>query len=203
MTDINTRQDLPAAAGELALVVQKSTEQTSRRLTGLESDADADTSKNMEWLRNAEYERRADDRAIHRAQADLGFIQPRPVMGPMTGMPPLFSSALALARNRATQEGRALPELSEDNNFLYSDIITADLGDPDTREPRTQPVAYALFEASGTADLEDVQRARERAETLALTMGVSANAPVIADTVPEQVAREAGPAGVRIFPAPE
>ena len=77
------------------------------------------------------------------------------------------------------------------------------MGDPDTRERRSPPVAYALFEASITADGSDVQRAAARAGTLALTMGVAVSPAVIADNAAEPLFREAEAAGVQLFLAPD
>ena len=154
----------------------------------------------MNYLRGAEYERRAENRALHRTQTQMGFLQPRTIMGPRSGLQPVFSSALARARASAAREQ---PELTEQNNFLNADIIIADMGNPDTRERRSPPVAYALFEASITADSDDVQRAAARARTLAQTMGVPATAAVIADNAPELVLQEAHAAEVQMFLSPD
>ena len=133
----------------------------------------------------------------------MGFVQPRIIKGPRSGIQPVFSSALARARASAAREQRTLPELTEQDNFLNADIIVADMGDPDTRERRSPPVAYALFEASITADASDVQRAAARAGALALTMGVAATPAVIADNAPEPLFREAEVAGVHLFLTPD
>ncbi len=154
----------------------------------------------MNHLRGAEYERRAENRALYRTQTQMGFLQPRTIMGPRSGLQPVFSSALARARASAAREQ---PELTEQNNFLNADIIIADMGNPDTRERRSPPVAYALFEASITADSDDVQRAAARARTLAQTMGVPATAAVIADNAPELVLQEAHAAEVQMFLSPD
>ena len=154
----------------------------------------------MNHLRGAEYERRAENRALHRTQTQMGFLQPRTIMGPRSGLQPVFSSALARARASAAREQ---PELTEQNNFLNADIIIADMGDPETRERRSPPVAYALFEASITADSDDVQRAAARARTLAQTMGVPATAAVIADNALELVLQEAHAAEVQMFLSPD
>ena len=154
----------------------------------------------MNHLRGAEYERRAENRALHRTQTQMGFLQPRTIMGPRSGLQPVFSSALARARASAAREQ---PELTEQNNFLNADIIIADMGDPETRVRRSPPVAYALFEASITADSDDVQRAAARARTLAQTMGVPATAAVIADNAPELVLQEAHAAKVQMFLSPD
>ena len=124
-------------------------------------------------------------------------------MGPRSGLQPVFSSALARARAGAAREQRLLPELTEQDNFLNTDIIIADMGDPDTRERRSPPVAYALFEASIITDGSDVQKAAARAGTLALTMSVTVTPAVIADNAPEPLLREAEAAGVQIFLAPD
>lgn len=157
----------------------------------------------MNDLRGAEYERRSEDRAVHRTLTQMGFVQPRIIKGPRSGMQPVLSSALARARANAARGQRPLPELTEQDNFLNADIIVADMGDPDTRERRSPPVAYALFEASITADGSDVQRAAARAGALALTMGVTVTPAVIADNAPELLLREAEAAGVQIFLAPD
>ena len=157
----------------------------------------------MGRLRGAEYERRAEDRAIHRALTEFGFIQPRIIKGPRSGLQPLLSSVLARARNRAAREHRTLPQPGENANFLNADIIIADLGDPDEGDPRSSPAAYALFEASITADSNDVIRARDRARSLADTLDAQVTPAVLADNAPEQVATEADTAGVRLFMAPE
>ena len=157
----------------------------------------------MNDLRGAEYERRSEDRAVHRTMTQMGFVQPRVIKGPRSGIQPVFSSALARARANAAREQRTIPELTWQDNFLNADIIVADMGDPDTRERRRPPVAYALFEASITADGSDVQRAAARAGTLALTMGVAVTPAVIADNAPEPLLREAEAAGVQLFLAPD
>ena len=172
------------------------------RVEGLDTTTDTLTG-HMNHLRGAEYERRAENRALHRTQTQMGFLQPRIVMGPRSGLQPVFSSALARARAAAAREQRPLPELTEQNNFLHADIIVADMGDPDTRERRNPPVAYALFEASITADGDDVRRAADRARTLAQTMGVPVTPGVIADSAPEPILQEADTAGVQVFLAPD
>ena len=157
----------------------------------------------MGRLRGAEYERRAEDRAVQRTLTQMGFVQPRIIKGPRSGIQPLLSSVLARARNQAVREGRAIPQPSEEANFLNADIIIADLGDPDEGDRRSPPMAYALFEASITADSGDVTRARDRARTLADTLDVQVTPAVLADNAPEQVATEATAAEVRLFIAPE
>ena len=172
------------------------------RVEGLGTTTDTLTG-HMNHLRGVEYERRAENRALHRTQTQMGFLQPRIVMGPRSGLQPVFSSALARARAAAAREQRPLPELTEQNNFLHADIIVADMGDPDTRERRNPPVAYALFEASITADGDDVRRAADRARTLTQTMGVPVPPAVIADSAPEPILQEADTAGVQVFLAPD
>ena len=157
---------------------------------------------NMNFLRGAEYERRAENRALHQTQTGMGFLQPRIVMVPRAGMQPVFSSVLARARANAGREQRTLPELTEQNNFLNADVIIADMGDPGTRERRSPPVAYALFEGSITADGDDVQRAADRARTLAQTMSVPVTPAVIAESAPEPTVRQADAASVQVFLAP-
>ena len=171
------------------------------QVEGLGTTADTLTG-NMNFLRGAEYERRAENRALHQTQTGMGFLQPRIVMGPRAGMQPVFSSVLARARANAGREQRTLPELTEQNNFLNADVIIADIGDPGTRERRSPPVAYALFEASITADGDDVQRAADRARTLAQTMSVPVTPAVIAESAPEPTVRQADAASVQVFLAP-
>ena len=171
------------------------------QVEGLGTTADTLTG-NMNFLRGAEYERRAENRALHQTQTGMGFLQPRIVMGPRAGMQPVFSSVLARARANAGREQRTLPELTEQNNFLNADVIIADIGDPGTRERRSPPLAYALFEASITADGDDVQRAADRARTLAQTMSVPVTPAVIAESAPEPTVRQADAASVQVFLAP-
>lgn len=223
-------QDLPAAVRELAQAVRDGTAATDQRLTSLETDTaqlKADTAQlktdtdqlktdtaqlkrdtaqlrgDMGRLRGAEYERRAEDRAVQRTLTQMGFVQPRIIKGPRSGIQPLLSSVLARARNQAVREGRTIPQPSEEANFLNADIIIADLGDPDEGDRRSPPMAYALFEASITADSGDVTRARDRARTLADTLDVQVTPAVLADNAPEQVATEAAAAEVQLFIAPE
>ena len=118
-------------------------------------------------------------------------------------MQPLLSSLLARARNQAGRQGRTIPHPEDEANFLCADIIIADLGDPDEGERRTPPKAYALFEASITADSDDVTRASDRARTLADTLDAQVTPAVLADNAPDQVATEAVAADVRLFIAPE
>ena len=171
------------------------------QVEGLGTTADTLTG-NMNFLRGAEYERRAENRALHQTQTGMGFLQPRIVMGPRAGMQPVFSSVLARARANAGREQRTLPELTEQNNFLNADVIIADMGDPGTRERRSPPVAYALFEASITADGDEVQRAADRARTVAQTMSVPVTPAVIAESAPEPTVRQADAASVQVFLAP-
>ena len=134
-------QDLPAAVRELAQAVRDGTAATNQRLTAIETDTaqlKADTAQiredmgrlqgDMGRLRGAEYERRAEDSAVQRTLTQMGFVQPRVIKGPRSGMQPLLSSLLARARNQATREGRTIPQPPEDAHFLYADIIVADLG---------------------------------------------------------------------------
>ena len=201
-------QDLPAAVRELAQAFREGTAATDQRLTALETDTaqlKADTAQlkgDMGRLRGAEYERRAEDSAVHRTLTQMGFVQPWIIKGPRSGIQPLLSSVLARALIQADREGRTIPQPSEDANFLYADIIVADLGDPDEGD-RSPLVAYALFEASITADSGDVTRAKDRARTLADTLDVQVTPAVLADNAPEQMDIEAAAAGVRLFIAPE
>ena len=96
-----------------------------------------------------------------------------------------------------------MPKLTEDSNFINCDIIIADMGDPDTRERGSPPVAYALFEASITADSSDIQRAKARAQTLAATLQVQVTPAVIADTAPPQQVQEEADGGVILFLIPD
>ena len=195
-------RDLPAAVRELAQALTTSTAQANDRLTNIE--ADTSTLKgDMGRLKGADYEQYVEDKAVHRAYADLGFMEARPVKGPRSGFQPILSSALARARKRAAEEARDLPKLTEDSNFINSDIIIADMGDPDTRERRSPPVAYALFEASITADSSDIQRAKAKAQTLATTLQVQVTPAVIADTAPPQQVQEAADGGVILFLIPD
>ncbi len=216
-------RDLPAAVRELTQTLAANAVQTNERLTRIEQDVsilkedvstlkeDVSTQKgnistlqgNMARLNGAEYERYVEDKAVHRAYANLGFIQAVPVKGPRSGFQPRLSSALARARKRAAQERRPLPDLTEENNFVNSDIIIADLGDPDDRERRSPPVAYALFEVSITADRNDLRRASARAETLAAILQVPVIPAVIADTFPETERLASAEAGVARFRIPD
>ena len=186
-----------ATVESLAEALPEKTQAVETKVDSLQTQVNALSTKtntltgHMNHLRGAEYERRAENRALHRTQTQMGFLQPRIVMGPRSGLQPVFSSALARARAAAAREQRPLPELTEQNNFLNADIIVADMGDPDTRERRSPPVASALFEASITADQGDAQRAVDRARTLAQAMGVPVTAAVIADNAPEPVLRDA------------
>ena len=209
-------RDLPAAVRELAQALTTTAAQTDARLTTIEADiatmkgdistmqGDISTMQgDIGRLKGSDYEQHAVDKAIHRAYADLGFTDPRPVKASRYGFQAILSSALARARQRAAQEGRTLPELTQDSNFIYSDIIIADMGDPDARERRSPPVAYALFEASITADSYDIHRARARSETMAATLQVQVTPAVITATAPEPVAQEAAQKGVALFLVPE
>ncbi len=215
-------RDLAQAVRDLAQAVRDSAEHTGQRLATVESLAEALPEKtqavetkvdilqtqvnalstkadtltgHMNHLRGAEYERRAENRAVHRTQTQMGFLQPRTVMGPRYRLQPVFSPALARARADAGREQRPLPELTEQNNFLNADIIIADMGDPNPRERRSPPVAYAVFEASITAHGDDVQSAAHRARTLAQTMDV----PVTPRSQP--TARPSPSSGMRTPPA--
>ena len=149
----------------------------------------------MNHLVEQSNERRARERVLHRTQTQWVSCSPGPswVPGPACSRfspPPWPEPAPARPGNA---------ELTEQNNFLNADIIIADMGNPDTRERRSPPVAYALFEASITADSDDVQRAAARARTLGQTMGVPAIAAVIADNASELVLQEAHAAEVQMF----
>ena len=83
-------RDLPAAVRELAQALTTSTAQANHRLTNIE--ADTSTLKgDMDRLKGADYEQYVEDKAVHRAYADLGFIQARPVKGPKSGFQPILS----------------------------------------------------------------------------------------------------------------
>ena len=209
-------QDLPAAVRELAQAVATSTAQTNERLTNIETDVgtlkeDVGTLKEdvgtlkiqANQTSGFEYERRAEAKALARALEDLDFTDAIVVKGPVTGVQRILSSAYARAKNRASQEGNPIPTPTGQENFLYCDIVIADMGDPDTQGRRSLPVRYALFEASITADSSDVQRAKARAETLAATLKVPATPAVIADTAPPEQVQEAADSGVLLFLIPD
>ena len=209
-------RDLPAAVRELAQALATSTAQTNERLTNIENDIgilkedvgtlkeDVSTLKiQVNQLNGSDYERRAEAKALARALEDLDFTDAIVVKGPVTGVQRILSSAYARARNRASQEGNPLPIPTGQEHFLNCDIIIADMGDPDTQDRRSLPVAYALFEASITADSSDIQSARALAATLAATLQVPVTPAVVADNTPEPQVQEAADAGVILFLIPD
>ncbi len=98
---------MPAAVRELAQALAANAAQTNERLTHIEEDMSTQKGNistlqgNMARLNGAEYERYVEDKAVHRAYANLGFIQAVPVKCPRSGFQPRLSSALARARKKA------------------------------------------------------------------------------------------------------
>ena len=128
-TPVQRTQGLPAAARELAQSLSSSIAETTGRLANIEANV-ATLWGDVGMIRGAGYERRALDKAAHRAYQELGFLEARPVKGPTSVLSPILSSALATGRADAARAGRRLPDPTEHGNFLNSDIIIADTGDP-------------------------------------------------------------------------
>ena len=193
--------NLPAVVKDLADSVKILTEnvgEMNARLSNMEQDV-ATLKGDVGRLKGSDYERAAEPKAIARALTVLGFGDARAFKGPIAGVQPALSSAIAQARYAALEEGRPAPDLTETNSFLNSDIIIADLGIPGRRTRTPTPVRYALFEVSMKADLSDVARAAARAQTLANTMGVQVTPAIIAQEIPPPLRQQAEAAEVKLF----
>ena len=186
----NVGQDVATLKGDVG--------EMNVRLSNVEQDV-ATLKGDVGRLKGSDYERAVEPKAIARALTVLGFGDARAFKGPIAGVQPALSSAIAQARDAALEEGRPAPDLTETNSFLNSDIIIADLGIPGRRTRTPTPVRYALFEVSMKADPSDVARAAARAQTLANTMGVQVTPAIIAQEIPPPLRQQAEAAEVQLF----
>ena len=204
--------DLPTTVASLAASVLE----MNYRLANVEQDvatmkADIGTMKgdigtmkgDIGRIKGGEYERAVEAKAIHQAYEDLGFIDPWAVKGPVAGVHRILSSTLARAQANAARPDQTLPVITDLNNFFNSDIIIADMGDPDEQERNTPPTRYPLFEVAVTADDSDVRRAVERSTCLAATLGTQVSPAVIAAAAPDTLNLLADTTRAKLFIIPQ
>ncbi len=159
---------------------------TNRRLTSLEGDVH--TLKNdVAALKGSDTERRARENILNIAKDELNLTRGRILLARGQETAPQFLAAIDRA------EERGLITVTEADNVLVADIIIR------ARRASDRQFVHGVFEVSRTIRRSDIQRAHDRAATLATATGEEAIAAVIGEFIQPQQQVQADDIGVKVL----
>ena len=148
------------------------------RLTALET--------NVADLNGSDTERRARENILNIARDELNLTRGRILLARgRDTVPTLLAAITAAEENGITTE-------SQVDDVLLADIIIED-SSSDGRQP-----VHAVFEVTHTIKLDDIQRAKDRADTVAAATDTDAIAVVIGGTIQPHLLAQAKEMGVRV-----
>lgn len=182
-------------------------EATDRRLAALETDvatlktdvgtlkSDVGTLKtdvgtlktNVGTLMGNDIERRARENILNIARDELDLTRGRILLARGRETEPRFLETIE------TAEERGLITEREADHLLVADIIIR------ARRTGDRQYVYGVFEVSSTIGLSDIQRAHDRANSVAKATGEDAVAAVIGGAVAPQQRAQAEERGVRVL----
>ena len=182
--------DLAEALAALIRTVNEFIETTNRRLATLESDVavlkdDVAVLKtdvkglkdDMGGLKGSDLERRARDNILNIAKDELGFTRGRVLLRGSGDIDPQLRAAIEHA------EARGAVTENDVDNLLVADIIIR------ARRSSDRKYVYAAIEVSRTIGNRDIERACDRAGTLAAITDEETVAAVIGEVIqPQQTA---------------
>ncbi len=161
-------------------------ETTNRRLTALESDVH--TLKNdVAALKGSDTERRARENILNIVKDELNLTRGRILLARGQETAPQFLTTIDRA------EERGLITATEADNVLVADIIIR------ARRASDRQFVHGVFEVSRTIRRSDIQRAHDRAATVAAATGEEAIAAVIGESVQPQQRVQADDIGVKVL----
>ena len=187
-------------AAELSTEFRAFAEATNRRLTALEGDVqtlktdvqelktDVQGLKNdVATLKGSDTERRARENILNIAKDELNLTRGRILLARGRETAAQFLAAI----DAAEKSGRITE--NEADNVLVADIIIR------ARRASDRQYVHGVFEVSRTVRLSDIQRARDRAATVAAVTGEETIAAVIGEIIRPQQQAQADDMGVTVL----
>ena len=182
-----TEQQLAANARIDAFIEQQLA--TNARLEALCDSTDqriAAVVNGFATLLGHDNERRARESILHIAYDELNLVRGRILLARGWDTAPTFLAAII-----AAEENGLITE-SQVDNVLVADIII------EARRSDDRQHVHAVFEVSRTIKLDDVQRAKDRADTVAAATDSDAIAAVIGGIIQPPLLAQAEQMGVRV-----
>ena len=190
---------LPAKFAELVAKFDEFVAATNRRFETLEADVktlkdDVEVLKgdvkvlkdDVAALKGSDTERRARENILNIAKDELGLTRGRVLLGGSRDMDPQLRTAVEQAETRGLVDG------NEVDNLHVADIIIRARRSADARQ------VYAVFEVSRTINNRDIDRAHDRARSLAVITNSETIAAVIGENAPPQQRERAEQKDVRV-----
>lgn len=184
---------LPAKFAELVGKFDEFVAATNRRFETLEADVkilkdDVKTLKDdVATLKGSDTERRARENILNIAKDELGLTRGRVLLGGPRDMDPQLRTAVEQAETQGLVDG------NEVDNLHVADIIIRARRSVDARQ------VYAVFEVSRTINNRDIDRAYDRARSLAVITNDATIAAVIGESVQPQQREQAAEKDVRVI----
>ena len=137
-------------------------------------------------LKGSDTERRARENILNIAKDELGLTRGRVLLGGSRDMDPQLRTAAEQAETRGLVDG------NEVDNLHVADIIIRARRSADARQ------VYAVFEVSRTINNRDIDRAYDRARSLAVITNSETIAAVIGESAPPQQRERAEQKDVKV-----
>ena len=137
-------------------------------------------------LKGSDTERRARENILNIAKDELGLTRGRVLLGGSRDMDPQLRTAAEQAETQGLVDGNQV------DNLHVADIIIRARRSADARQ------VYAVFEVSRTINNRDIDRAHERARSLAVITNNETVAAVIGESVQPQQRERAAEKDVRV-----
>ena len=181
---------------ELSAEFRVFAEATNRRLTALEGDVQTlktdvqGLKDDVAALKGSDTERRARENILNIAKDELNLTRGRILLARGRETAAQFLAAI----DAAEKSGRITE--NEADNVLVADIIIR------ARRASDRQYVHGVFEVSRTVRLSDIQRARDRAATVAAVTGEETIAAVIGEIIrPQQLAQADSMGVTALIPA--
>lgn len=158
---------------------------TDRRLESLETDVKT-LKDDVATLKGSDTERRARENILNIAKDELGLTRGRILLSGSRDMDPQLRRAVGQAEKQGLVSG------NEVDNLYVADIIIRARRTIDERQ------IYAVFEVSRTINNRDIDRAHDRARSLAAIANEETIAAVIGEIVQPQQRERAAEKDVRV-----
>ena len=170
---------LPAKFAELVAKFDEFVSATNRRFETLETDMKT-LKDDVATLKGSDTERRARENILNIAKDELGLTRGRILLGGSRDMDPQLRAAAEQAETQGLIDG------NEVDNLHVADIIIR------ARRTVDKQQVYAVFEVSRTINNRDIDRAHDRARSLAVITNNETIAAVIGESAqPQQRERAA------------
>ena len=183
---------LPAKFSELVAKFDEFVAATNRRFETLEADvktlkADVKVLKDdVATLKGSDTERRARENILNIAKDELGLTRGRILLGGSRDMDPQLRAAAEQAETQGLIDGNAV------DNLHVADIIIR------ARRTVDKQQVYAVFEVSRTINNRDIDRAYDRARSLAAITNNETIAVVIGESAQPQQRERAAEKDVKV-----